>query len=175
MKLSSKVWLIVIIVVVVAAVAGLYTVYSRQAAERDDLTERRDRAQTLQSQLTDSKSDLEDQLASAQSSLSASQAQFPASVESIEYGEYIFEIVEDCNLQLSALSFPKPAGVKQGSVTYRVVSLTLPVSGALENIFKFIDTIKTDPRFASTRVKSVNLNVAGGSATIAVDIYGYKG
>jgi Tfp pilus assembly protein PilO len=175
MKLSSKVWLIVIIVVVVAAVAGLYTVYSRQAAERDDLTERRDRAQTLQSQLTDSKSDLEDQLASAQSSLSASQAQFPASVESIEYGEYIFEIVEDCNLQLSALTFPKPAGVKQGSVTYRVVSLTLPVSGALENIFKFIDTIKTDPRFASTRVKSVNLNVAGGSATIAVDIYGYKG
>jgi Tfp pilus assembly protein PilO len=175
MKLSSKVWLIVIIVVVVAAVAGLYTVYSRQAAERDDLTERRDRAQTLQSQLTDSKSDLEDQLASAQSSLSASQAQFPASVESIEYGEYIFEIVERCNLQLASLSFPRPAGVKQGSVTYRVVSLTLPVSGALENIFKFIDTIKTDPRFASTRVKSVNLNVAGGSATIAVDIYGYKG
>ena len=175
MKLSSKVWLIVIIVVVVAAVAGLYTVYSRQAAERDDLTERRDRAQMLQSQLTDSKSDLENQLASAQSSLSTSQAEFPQEIHSIEYGEYIFEIVEDCNLQLSALSFPKPAGVKQGSVTYRVVSLTLPVSGALENIFKFIDTIKTDPRFASTRVKSVNLNVAGGSAMIAVDIYGYKG
>jgi len=175
MKLNSKVWLVVIIVVLVAALAGLYTVYSRQAAERDDLTESRDRAQTLQSQLADSKSDLENQLASAQSSLDTSQAQFPASVESIEYGEYIFEIVEDCNLQLSALSFPKPAGVKQGSVTYRVVSLTLPVSGALENIFKFIDTIKTDPRFASTRVKSVNLNVAGGSAMIAVDIYGYKG
>ncbi|MGB5926212.1 MAG: hypothetical protein WBH01_09025 [Dehalococcoidia bacterium] len=175
MKLSSKVWLVVIIVVLVAAVAGLYTVYSRQAAERDDLTERRDRAQTLQSQLTDSKSDLENQLASAQSSLDTSQAQFPQEIHSIEYGEYIFEIVEDCNLQLSTLSFPRPAGVKQGSVTYRVVSLTLPVSGALENIFKFIDTIKTDPRFASTRVNSVNLNVAGGSATIAVDIYGYRG
>ena len=175
MKISSRVGLIVIIVVIVAALAGLYTMYSRQARDRDQLTERRDAAQVLQSQLTGSKSDLEDQLASAQSSLNTSQVQFPVSIESIEYGEYIFELVKKCNLQLASLSFPKPAARTVGSVTYSVVSLSLPVSGALENIFKFIDLIKTDPRFASTQVKSVNLNVGGGSATIAVDIYGYKG
>jgi len=175
MKISSKVGLIVVIVVLVAALAGLYTVYSRQAAERNDLTERRDWAQALQYQLTGTKSDLEDQLASAQSSADTSEAQFPASVESIEYGEYIFELVERSNLQLSSLVFPRPAARTVGSVTYSVVSLSLPVSGALENIFKFIDLIKTDPRFASTQVKSVNLSVAGGSATIVVDIYGYKG
>jgi type II secretory pathway pseudopilin PulG len=173
MKLNSRVGLIAIIVVIVAALAGLYTVYSRQAAERTQLSERLDRAQTLQSQLTASKSDLEDQLASAQSSLNASEGQYPASVESIEYGEYIFELIERCNLQLASLSFPRPAARTVGSVTYSVVSLSLPVSGTLENIFKFIDLVKTDPRFASTRVNSVNL--AGGSATIAVDIYGYKG
>jgi len=176
MKISSKVWLIVIIVVIVAALIGLYTaVYLPQRAEQDDLIARRDRAQVLRSQLADSKSDLEDELASAQSSLSTSQAQYPQEIHSIEYGEHIFEIVEECNLQLTSLSFPRPAGVTQGSVTYRVVSRTLPVSGSLENIFKFIDIINTDPRFTSTRVKSVNLNVGGGSATIAVDIYGYKG
>jgi type II secretory pathway pseudopilin PulG len=175
MKLSSKVGLIVIIVVIVAALAGLYTVYSRQAAERRQLNERLERAQVVQSQLSDSKSDLEDQLASAQSSLNASQAQYPASIESIEYGEYIFELIEKCNLQLSSLSFPRPAGRTVGSVTYSVVSLSLPVSGTLENIFKFIDLIRTDPRFASTQVNSVSLNVGGGGATIAVDIYGYKG
>jgi len=175
MKISSKVGLIVIIVVVVAALAGLYTVYSRQARDQAQLIERRDTAQMLQSQLTVSKSDLEDQLASAQSSLDASQAQYPASIESIEYGEYIFGLVEKCNLQLASLTFPRPAARTVGSVTYSVVSLSLPVSGALENIFKFIDLIKTDPRFASTQVNSVSLNVGGGGATIAVDIYGYKG
>jgi hypothetical protein len=174
MKISGKVGLIVIIVVIVAALAGLYTVYSRQAADRKQLNERLDRAQTLQPQLTDSKSDLEDQLASAQSSLETNRAKFPESVESIEYGEYIFELVETCNLQLASLTFPRPAARTVGSVTYSVVSLSLPVSGTLENIFKFIDLIKTDPRFASTQVNSVNLNVGGG-ATIAVDIYGYKG
>jgi len=175
MKITSKVGLIVIIVVVVAALAGLYTVYSRQARDQAQLIERRDTAQMLQSQLTVSKSDLEDQLASAQSSLDASQAQYPASIESIEYGEYIFGLVEKCNLQLASLTFPRPAARTVGSVTYSVVSLSLPVSGALENIFKFIDLIKTDPRFASTQVNSVSLNVGGGGATIAVDIYGYKG
>lgn len=175
MKINSKVGLIVIIVVIVAALAGLYTLYSRQAAERSQLNERLDTAQTLQAGLTASKTDLEGQLAQAQSSLNASQTQFPASVESIEYGEYIFEIAERCNLQLASLTFPRPTARTVGSVTYSVVSLSLPVSGTLENIFKFIDLIRTDPRFASTQVNSVNLNVGGRSATIAVDIYGYKG
>jgi hypothetical protein len=175
MKISSRVGLIVIIVVIVGALAALYTVYSRQAAERSQLNERLDTAQTRQAGLAASETDLEGQLAQAQSSFNSSQAQFPASVESIEYGEYLFEIAERCNLQLATLSFPRPAARTVGSVTYSVVSLSLPVSGTLENIFKFIDLIRTDPRFASTQVNSVNLNVGGGGATIAVDIYGYKG
>jgi hypothetical protein len=136
---------------------------------------RRDSAQVLQSQLSASKSDLESQLASAQSQLGTSQTKFPQAIESIEYGEYIFELAEECNLELASLSFPKPAARTVGSITYSVVSLSLPVSGTPEDIFEFIDLIKTDPRFASTEVKSVNLNVDGDSATISVDIYGYKG
>ena len=175
MKISSRIGLIVIIVVIVAALVGLYTVYSRQAAERGQLNERLDAAETHLPVLSAQKSDLESQLAQAQSSLNASQGQYPASIESIEYGEYVFELIEKCNLQLASLSFPRPAARAVGSVTYSVVSLSLPVSGTLENIFKFIDLIRTDPRFASTQVNSVNLNVAGGGAVIAVDIYGYKG
>ena len=175
MKLSNKVWLIVGAVILVAAVVIVYTIYSRQAAERDDLTERLERAETLLPVLTAQTNELEDQLAQAQSLLDTSQEQYPQTIHSIEYGEYIFEIVDKCNLTLASLSFPKPTSRQEGSVTYRVVSLSLPVSGALENIFEFIDIIRTDPRFASTRVNSVNLNVAGGSATISVDIYGYKG
>ena len=176
MKISSRIGLIVVAVVIVAALVGLYVgVYLPQAAERNDLTQRRDTAKVLQSQLTTTRSDLESQLVSAESQLDTSQAKFPESIESIEYGEYIFEIVEECNLRLASLSFPRPTSLKQGSVTYSVVSLTLPVSGTVENIFKLIDIIKTDPRFASTQVKSVSLNVGDGSATIAVDIYGYKG
>ena len=173
MKISSRVGLIVIVVVVVAALAGLYTVYSRQAAERTQLNESLDRAQTLLPGLTANKESLEGELAQAQSQLETSQTKFPAAIESIEYGEYIFGLAKKCSLQLATLNFPRPAARTVGSVTYSVVSLSLPVSGTLDNIFKFIDLIKTDPHFASTQVNSVNLNVGGGGATIAVDIYGY--
>jgi type II secretory pathway pseudopilin PulG len=174
MKLSNKVWIIVGIGIIVVLLAIVFMVYFRQVAEQRDLEDRLDAATARSITLAADKMDLENQLSQAQSLVDTSQAQYPQAIESIEYGEYLFEIAEKCNLSLASLSFPKPGTVIQGSVTYSVVSLSLPVSGALEDIFEFIDIIKTDPRFASTRVKSVNLSVGGGSATIAVDIYGYR-
>jgi hypothetical protein len=173
MKLSNKIGVIAGAIIIIAALVSLYMIYSGQATEREGLTERLDIAQARLPVLTAQKNELEDQLAQAQSSLDASRTKFPQAIESIEYGEYIFELAERCNLQLSSLNFPRPASRTEGSVTYSVVSLSLPVSGALEDIFRFIDLIRTDSRFASTPVNSVNL--AGGGATIAVDIYGYKG
>ena len=173
MKLNKKVGLIVGIVILVAALAGLYTVYSRQAGERRDLNDRLLRAQTLLPGLNANKQNLENELAQAQSSLDTSLAKFPASVESIEYGEYLFEIADECNVNIDSLSFPRPTDKKVGAITYSVVSLSLPVSGRLADIFKFIDTMRTDERFASTDVKSVNINIVG-SATIKLDIYGYR-
>jgi type II secretory pathway pseudopilin PulG len=172
MKISRKVWIIVGIAIIVVLLAVLFTVYFRQVREREELNASLSAAQTLLPTLITQKEDLQNQLSQAESLLDTSQAQFPQAVESIEYGEYIFEIAERCNLSLASLTFPKPTSRTEGSVTYSVVSLSLPVSGALADIFEFIDIIRTDPRFASTQVKSVNLS--GESATIAVDIYGYR-
>jgi len=174
MKIGRKALLVLGAVVIVAAVVVVGVLYSRQAGDRADLNNRLDRAQTLLLGLTGSKNKLEDQLVSAQASLEESSAKFPESVESIEYGEYLFEIADECNVNLDSLTFPKPAATTVGAVTYSVVSLTLPVSGTRDNIFEFIDTIRTDDRFASSDVRSVSMKI-GGSATITLDIYGYKG
>jgi hypothetical protein len=98
-------------------------------------------------------------------------------VESIEYGEYLYELAGACNVQLAGLNFPAPHSVTVGAVTYSVVSLSLPISGALDNIFDFITMLRTDARFASTEVKTVNMNTGGtaASATISVDVYAHKG
>jgi hypothetical protein len=173
MKPSNKVWIIVGIGIIVVLLVILFTVYFGDGREQEDLNNRLSAAQTLSTTLTNQKEDLENKLAQAKSLLATSQVQFPKAVESIEYGEYIFEIADSCNLQLNSLAFPKPVTKTEGSVTYSVVSLSLPVSGELEDIFEFIDIINTDDRFVSTQVNSVNLGVAGGSATISVDIYGY--
>jgi type II secretory pathway pseudopilin PulG len=174
MKLSKKVWLIVGIGVIVALLVIVFTVYFQQVREQQELSERLSAATVLSARLEDDEGDLEDELAQAESLLDASQAQYPQAIESIEYGEYIFEIVDRCNLNLSTLTFPKPTAITEGAVRYSVVSLSLPVSGALADIFEFIDIINNDARFASTQVNSVNLNVGGGGADISVTIYSYK-
>jgi len=177
MKPSKKVWLILGAVILVAALVSVYMVYFRQAEERDALNGRLSAAQASEEKLKDEKKNLNDDLAQAESLLNASQAQFPESVESIEYGEYLFEIAEDSNVNLASLNFPKPADKKAGAVTYSVVSLSLPVSGELSDIFDFIDILRTDERFDSTEVTGINMVMGGGEtkATIKVNIYGYKG
>jgi hypothetical protein len=175
MKIGRKALLVLGAVVIVAAIVVVGVLYSRQAAERAALNDRLDRAQILLPVLTTSKNNLEDQLASAQSSLEESRVKFPESVESIEYGEYLFEIAVECNVNLDSLTFPRPAGRTVGAVTYSVVSLILPVSGVRDNIFTFIDVIRTDDRFASADVRSVSMDIGGSKATITLDIYGYKG
>jgi regulator of protease activity HflC (stomatin/prohibitin superfamily) len=174
MKIGKRALLVLGAVVIAAAIVVVGMLYFRQAGERAALSERLDRAETLLAGITRNRSDLEDQLASAQSSLETNRAKFPESVQSIEYGEYLFEIADACNVALDNLVFPTSATRTVGGVTYSVISLSLPISGTLEDIFKFIDTIRTDDRFASTDVKSINMNT-GDSTTISMDIYGYEG
>ena len=172
MKLRKKVWIIVGIGIIVALLAVVSTIYFRQVAERQDLENSLDTATARSITLTAEKEDLEAELAQAESLLDTSRAEYPQEIHSIEYGEHIFEIAERSHLTLGSLIFPYPSGAQQGSVTYRIVSLSLPVSGTLADIFEFIDIINTDDRFASTRVNSVKLNVGGG-ATISITIYSY--
>ena len=193
MKLSKKVGLIIGAVILVAALVGLYTVYSRQTAERNDLTERLESAQTLLPGLTVSKGDLEDELASAQSSLAASQAKFPEAIKSIEYGEDFFKtaygqnlyaIAGGCGVELTDLGASPPTSKAVGAITYSVSSFTLGIKGPSDSILKFIDAIGTGIDYEapfsfqlpwSVDVKTITVNVGGGSATISLDIYGYKG
>ena len=166
MKLRKKVGLILGAGIIVALLVIVLIVYFQQAEEKQALNERLDSATALSVVLTADKEDLEDELAQSESLLNTSQAEYPQEVHSIEYGEHIFELIEDCNLTLGSLSFPRPSSTQ--------VSLSLPVSGSVADIFEFIHTINTDDRFASTSVNSVNLNV-GGSATISITIYIYQG
>jgi len=192
MKLSKKAWLIVVIVIIVSALASLFTIYFRQARERDELNEQLSRDEALLAAFIKQKGTLEDQLAQAQSSLDTSQAQFPESVESIEYGEDLFKIAygqnlysmaAGCGVELTRLTASTPVDKKIGAVTYSVSSFTVTVEGNTDNILKFIDAVGTGIDYDlswnfqlpwSVDVKSVNIEVNKSKATIDLDIYGYK-
>jgi len=195
MKISRKVWLILGAVILVAALVSVYVVYSGQAGERDALNERLSRAETLLPGLTANRNDLENQLAQAESSLNTSQAQFPQVLESIEYGEDFFKIAYGqnlyamaggCGVGITRLTASPPTDKKVGTVTYSVSSFVVVVEGNIDNILKFIDAIGTGIDYDltwnfqlpwSVDVKNVKIDIGGegSTATINLDIYGYKG
>jgi hypothetical protein len=177
MKLSKKAGLIVVIVIFAVAIGVLFFIYSGQNGERAQLNDRLSRAQILLPGLINNRAEKEDELIQAESLLAASQAQFPESVESIEYGEDLFEIADDCNVSLTKLTASKPAKKTVGAVTYSISSFNLVVGGSIDNILDFIYALRTGDDFQlpwSAEVTGVNMNVSGGSATIKLVIYGYK-
>ena len=178
MKLSRKATLIVVIVIFAVALGVLFYIYSSQNKERAELNERLSWAQTLLPNLVDNRETKEDELTQAESLLAAGQAQFPESVESIEYDDDLFEIADDCNVSLTQITASKPASKTVGAVTYSTSSFSVVVHGGIDNIMDFIYAIRTGDDFQlpwSAEVTKVKTNVSDGSAEINVIIYGYKG
>ena len=178
MKLSKKVWLIVVIVIFAVALGVLFYIYSSQNKERAELNERLSWAKTLLPNLVDNRETKEDELTQAESLLAAGQAQFPESVESIEYDDDLFEIADDCNVSLTQVTASKPASKTAGAVTYSTSRFVMVVYGSIDNIMDFIYAIRTGDDFQlpwSAEVTKVKTNVSDGSAEINVIIYGYKG
>jgi type II secretory pathway pseudopilin PulG len=179
MKPSKKVRLIIGIVIFAIVLAVLFTIYSRQAGEREQLENNLWAAQILSAKLTTQKEDLGDQLTQAQSLLDSSRKKFPESVDSIEYGEDLFEIADDCDVELTSLSMSKPTG----SATYSTSSFAVNVNGDVSDILDFVDALRAGVDFQlpwSAEVTAVRINYGGGegtagTATISLNIYAYEG
>ena len=178
MKLSKKFLLIVVIVIFAVALGVLFSIYSGQNSERAQFNDRLSQAQTLLPGLINNRETKEDELTQAESLLAASQAQFPESVESIEYGDDLFEIADDYDVILTQLTASKPTNKTVGTVTYSISSFVVVVQGSIDNILDFIYAIRTGDGFQlpwSAEVTSVKTNISGGSASVNLVIYGYKG
>jgi type II secretory pathway pseudopilin PulG len=180
MKPSKKVGLIIGIAIFAIVLAVLFTIYSRQAGEREQLENNLWAAQILSAKLTTQKEDLGDQLAQAQSLLDSSRKKFPESVDSIKYGEDLFEIADDCDVELTSLSMSNPSSKKVGAVTYSVSSFSVNVNGDVSDILDFVDALRAGVDFQlpwSAEVTAVRINYAdtAGTATISLNIYAYEG
>jgi hypothetical protein len=178
MRLTKTVRLIVVVVILAVAIGVLFSYYSGKVAERNELNERLSRAQTLLPGLMKQRENLEDQLTQAEALLNANLAQFPESVESIEYDDDLFEIADECNVAITKLTSSKPTSKGVEGVTYSVSTFVMVVNGNIESILDFIYAIRTGDGFRlpwSADVKSINMNCGGPTASINLDIYAYKG
>jgi uncharacterized protein YpmS len=184
MKISKVAWLIIGIGIFAIAAGSLYMLYSQQVSEQRELNERLAAAQTLLPQVTTQRDNLENQLSQVEARLQDAEANFPESVQSIEFGDKFFRVADDCGVAITSFTSVEPSAKKQGSVSYSVASFTVTVEGEVDDILDFINTIATDEYFVSTTPEVVSMEVPESddegegeksSATINLVVYGYQG
>jgi hypothetical protein len=177
-KINKKILLILGIVIFAIVLGSLVRTYSQQIQEQKQLSTSLEVQQMLLTRLTNEKEEWESKRNKAESLLDTSQKKFPQSVECIEYGEDLFDIADDCNVDLASLSMSEPGSKKVGAVTYSVSTFVLKITGSMDNVLDFIYALRTGDDFELPWSATLNaVNMAGGNeveATITLQIYAYK-
>lgn len=194
MRFSRTAWLILGIGISAIIIGAVGWFYFQKAQEQHELDNRLSLAQTTLPTIISQRNDLESQLtqmesdwAQAKSSLAQVTVQFPESVESIEYDEVLFDIADDCNVQITNITASEPRDAEIEGIIYSIAPFTVKVEGTVAHILKFIETIATsDYSPSETNFVNASINIVlmenlepgeGGKplASIRMDIYGYRG
>ena len=154
MRLSKTALLVLGIGIFVIALVAMYYINSRQSGQQKQLNESLASAQALLPKLVAERQDLEGQLTQSQGkvdevilALSRSEGRFPKSVDSTNYDETLFEIADDCNLEVVSLTVSEPSDekVKGTDITYTVTTFKVVVRSketppsTVEDFETFID------------------------------------
>ncbi len=181
MKLSKTVWLILGIGVFVAATAVLYFIYQGRADERQQAKDTLEALEGTQLPgLVEDKQALEDQLAQieaeieqwqadisqlegmlieAELGISLSQQGFPASIDSIDYGEALFAFAEAAGIDIIGLDSSEPISAQVEGNVYLTTIFNLRVEGDTEEILDFINMIVNDEAFSTAVMEPVSLTI----------------
>jgi type II secretory pathway pseudopilin PulG len=176
-KINKKVLFIIGIVIFAIAMGSLVRSYSQQVGEQEQLRDSMSTQQVLLNNLNTEKADWENKRAEAQALLDTSQAEFPEWVESIEYGEDLFKIAEDCNVDLTELIPSAPTAKKVGAATYYVAAYFVKVMGNIDDTLEFIQALRTGEDFQlpwSAVVKGITMDIGTSETSITLDIYAYE-
>lgn len=210
MKVSKTALLVLGLGIFIIVFAALFFIYLGQTGEQEKLNESLATAQSLLPKLIAEREDMESQvtqwegeLAEVTSSLSKSEARYPKSVESIEYGETLFKMADECGLQIVELraTEPQDEDVKDTEVTYSVAIVEVVVRSSestpstagefetyidemVDRALEFIHIVATSQEFNVGAINMVSIeelqppeevgeDEEGPEATIQIEIYAF--
>jgi hypothetical protein len=190
-RLSKTAWIVLGVGIFVIAFVALYMLNSQQSSEqrniKDNLTISEADIITVTAEKTDAENQLtklngqliqlENKLAEAKSKLNSSKGSFPNRVESIEYGERLFNTADGWLLELVNFTATEPGDEEVEDIDFTITTFTVKVKGQIGDIIGFINSIIIDDYFASASVDSVNINITEEQenplATVKLTVYSY--
>ena len=172
MKFSKLSWLILSIGIFIIGAVVLYVLYQQQTDEQDELNLNLTAANSslpmlisesaaLQSQLDA----LEAELAEAVAALEDVKAELPKDIESSTYGDLLFDIAHDPDIDLDVWLFTttEPAKIILDDIIYESTIITMEVKNDREAILLFLTQIEVALDFNTTTIDSVTIENIEGS------------
>jgi len=166
MQFGKTAQLVLAIGIFAIAIVFLYQANQQKGAGYEQLNTQLAAAQQLLPKLITEKDDLEGRLSQlqveldqAEISLEQGKAKFPSEIDGIDYGELLFDIAHDRDLEVIKFVGSQPAEQNVGEITYTITSFDLDVRGEVADILDFVNVIATDDDFKTASVGSVQISV----------------
>jgi hypothetical protein len=186
MKFSKTAWIILGVGVIVVVAATLMWLYFQETNEQGLLEEELSQKKNQLATLTSQRDSLENRLTQLQSTLNqelsrieASQSKFPASVESIEIDELLFNIVDTHNLEIISITSVEAIFTEIDDVVLAVTPFAVTIGGRLieepgfataeaydtyleetvDDMVACINSIMQNPNFATTFVDLIRAEI----------------
>ena len=167
MKLSNTVWIILGVAIFIIGFVVLYTMYSRQGDEQEQLKSKiaanqatlvglvkeKESWQSQLLKLQDELAQRQDALTEANLALKQAATGWPPSAESIEYDEKLFEMADAWNLEITMVTAVEPKEIKVEGITFTVSSFNVEVKGKPREEDKLS---KTDAEYREYLYKTVD-------------------
>jgi len=180
MKVSNRTWVILLFLVIAAAAVGLYFLYNSQVEKRDNALDAKQQAQIMIPALQVQKAGLEEDLAdleeqyvslveqmeglnlsleTAEGELSVSQARLQLIIESIEYGEKLFSLAGQADVEIASITVEPLQEATITGIAYEVTAISLEIEGQNEDIFEFVTLVNQEAMFDTTMSGPVTLDI----------------
>ena len=177
MKLSRKTLLIITAGVLIIALAGVGVVYSQQVDEQTQLNEQLASAQSRLSgiqleQLSAQQTELEKQVSQATAQLETAKAPFSELEGSTTVISTFLKVAEANGLEVTEIKSPGPAEDKLEELACWVVPLTAKVKGDTPNLVSFL--LELNSSLMTGVIKSVTTG-ENATAEIELVVYTYRG
>ena len=178
MKVTARIWVILLFAVLLIAAGVLYWMYDHRLEEREQALASKQLAELMIPSLQSQKVNAESELAGlkaeyeelletidglkitlnlAQEDLLNSQSQLVVAIESIEYGEMLFSLAGGTEVGIEKMTFENPVFRNIEGITYEVYRFDLGLKATNDKILAFIDSLVAEETFKTTVIKPVNM------------------
>ncbi len=182
MKISKKSWLSIGVGLFLIALVGLWTVYSQQSGEKNQLKEELAQAKARLTliqieQLANQQSELEWQLDETMRQSESARETLSQPMNSIIISDILFRTAEANSVNITTISSSGASQMTLAGVPCQALPLTANIEGEVADLVAFITELNGD--LATINLKAVSMEIPAGdrkpTASIQIEAYTYEG